>query len=1151
MATLWQPGDALPFEGYERWEIHQAIQGGMGVVYIVYDRPRRETFAAKTFRDELFERIPDIAARLVREADTWINLDRHENVTRACFVQQIEDKPFLFLEYVSGGNLAQWINTLRLTGDVPQLLRFAINLCDGMTHVLARGVKAHCDLKPSNCLITADRVLKITDFGLAKVLDIEDGTGGETLLRRRAGEDLPDSPGLLGTPPYMAPEQFDDPRHLDLCADIYSFGVVLFEMLTGRLPFEAENWRDLQRLHQTQSAPDPVEVSPDLRAVLQVCLAKDPAKRFTSFDAIRGCLAKAYHALTGMQPAAPRPAVALHAQEWYEKGLSLAALGKYEEELKCLARVFAIEPDHPHAWNNKGAALMQLGRGEEALPCVVRSLELDPGNYVAWRNKGLLLSEQDRHAEAADCFDKALLLNPNDDATWLAKGITLKSNASIQESLTCYEHAISLNQRSADTWLLKGDALIGLGRFREALNCLQEAQRLGSAAAGRLIAYCLNVLDAMLDPAQAGNEEMAIVGFIQEGPFDQASAASDRAVAASPNSATAWFLKATALARAGRNEEAIECLDRGLQLDPGHVEGWTDKGNALDHLGRTEEAIACYEQALALDPENTKAWLDKGVALGRAGQYDLALACLDSSLRLNPQYALAWLNKGAVLGEMGRIQEAILCFGEAEKLGHPSAKLALATARDIWASSSEASPVPSPAQSSNASPSVGPGLIPPSPTVPVAAAEVDDPAASSPTPSLRETISEVLPSGPLDTADWLNTGVRLRAEGQHEVALFCYNKALELDPEYQTAWLNKANVLSVLGEFDEAIACYDLALALNSADDFAWYGKGTALSGQGRYDEAVSCYESALEQNPQLEQAWCNKAWALACLSRHEEAIDCYRRALELVPDDVLAWRGTGSALSHLKRYAQAVDCFDCALRISPADEQSWQGKELALKLWSHSAECLAESDAARQLEPQDALKWYNKAVLLGHLGRMHEALSSFDWVLKLDPQLARAWFYRGLALADLGQLREALRHFEEAKRLGHPAAAEMIERCLDSLKAPRTPSDTPKSGLERDPDPPRAAEQRFEPIAAGPPPEGGDAEDWYQRGVFFSNRDRWTEALSCFEEAVRLNPRHTLAWFRRAFVLGKLGRDKECDIATALASSITATENSSTPLRA
>src|ERR1044071_3278550 len=167
MATEWQIGDRVQ----NRWQICDIKRGGMGIVYVVYDYEHRNAYAAKTFQDEVFARNPVLAQRFTQESLTWVNLDAHQNIAQARFVQTIKGKPYLFLEYVSGGDLSDWIGSQRLTEDLLQVLRFAIHFCDGMTHALSKGIQAHRDIKPQNCLITRDGTLKVTDFGLAKMFD--------------------------------------------------------------------------------------------------------------------------------------------------------------------------------------------------------------------------------------------------------------------------------------------------------------------------------------------------------------------------------------------------------------------------------------------------------------------------------------------------------------------------------------------------------------------------------------------------------------------------------------------------------------------------------------------------------------------------------------------------------------------------------------------------------------------------------------------------------------------------------------------------------------------------------------------------------------------------------------------------------------------
>jgi serine/threonine protein kinase len=322
----WNVGEIIG----DHWEVLKVLQGGMGVVYIVFDNVRKETLAVKSvaYDDPRTGHTPNVTAqqliRFTKEIHAWVLLGEHPNTVTARSCELVDGTLLLFLEYVGGGDLRSWIGSLRLTQDPVQMLRFGIQFCDGMIHANSRGMKAHRDIKPENCLITHQGTLKITDFGIAKLYDMaycagfpsEQGSAIQNAAGRRSPrrffrwrsplqsvssplKPLIDTPEIMkitrfgtvmGTCEYMSPEQFAG-DHVDVRSDIYSFGVMLYEMVTGNLPFVAATWEEYERLHSKQRPPRITGGASYLDPVIMKCLDKNPRRRFSDFGEVRNVLA--------------------------------------------------------------------------------------------------------------------------------------------------------------------------------------------------------------------------------------------------------------------------------------------------------------------------------------------------------------------------------------------------------------------------------------------------------------------------------------------------------------------------------------------------------------------------------------------------------------------------------------------------------------------------------------------------------------------------------------------------------------------------------------------------------------------------------------------------------------------------------------------
>jgi outer membrane protein assembly factor BamB/tRNA A-37 threonylcarbamoyl transferase component Bud32 len=269
----YQVGDKID----NQYVIVEKHHGGMSTVYVARDEFSNKRFAVKTVREALLADAQTVQ-RFAEEGRTWMKLGRHPHIVEAIIYREIEGQPFLFLEYVDGGDLQNLLNRERILF-LPQLLLFAQQVCSGMQYVhtveispAQRGI-IHRDLKPGNMMLTKRAEVKITDFGLAKVY------GARTESAQS---------GLgLGTYFYMPPEQFLDAASADERSDLYSFGVFLYFGTTGESPVTGGTVAEFAHnlLNRTPTAPRTLR--PDLPAPLDAlimrCLSRQRTDRPDSF----------------------------------------------------------------------------------------------------------------------------------------------------------------------------------------------------------------------------------------------------------------------------------------------------------------------------------------------------------------------------------------------------------------------------------------------------------------------------------------------------------------------------------------------------------------------------------------------------------------------------------------------------------------------------------------------------------------------------------------------------------------------------------------------------------------------------------------------------------------------------------------------------
>jgi len=263
-----------------RYEVKEVLgMGGMGVVYRAFDRELREAVAIKTLRPEALTGDGVALERFKQE----IRLARkiaHRNVVRTYDLGEVNGLYYLTMEYVEGTSLKQLIAT-RGPLPVPVTLTIGKQLCRALEVAHEQGV-IHRDIKPQNLVVEPSGVLKVMDFGIAR------------LASRTTDPGLTKEGMSIGTPDYMSPEQLSG-KELDARSDLYSAGVVLFECLTRRLPFEAATTYAVIAKQLEGAPPDPRTLNQDvpeaLAHVILRAMAKEPVDRYQTAAEMHDALA--------------------------------------------------------------------------------------------------------------------------------------------------------------------------------------------------------------------------------------------------------------------------------------------------------------------------------------------------------------------------------------------------------------------------------------------------------------------------------------------------------------------------------------------------------------------------------------------------------------------------------------------------------------------------------------------------------------------------------------------------------------------------------------------------------------------------------------------------------------------------------------------
>lgn len=395
-----------------RYQIIEELgKGGMGMVYKALDTEIEERVAVKLLN-------PEIAAdeNMIRRFKNELKFARkitHKNVCRMYDLNEYESINYITMEYVPGEDLK---SSIRRMGPLTagKAVSIAKQMCKGLKEAHKLGV-VHRDLKPQNIMIDRDGNARIMDFGIARSTK----TQGMT----KTGM-------MIGTPHYISPEQVTG-KDIDQRSDIYSLGIIIFEMVTGKVPFEGETPINIAFMHKTAKAPDPrkfnAQVPLDLSRMILKCMEKDKKKRYQSAEEVLSDLRKIEKEIPTTDRVLPK--------KDQITSRAIAAKRRLKKLLIPAAVIIALAI--------AGIIIqMDLPRSEVSRPSSAQAVSSEKENYFI---AGREYWEDKNYSEAMNQFKKILELEPENLEALLSLASILKEQGKIDEAIPEYEKVIALN----------------------------------------------------------------------------------------------------------------------------------------------------------------------------------------------------------------------------------------------------------------------------------------------------------------------------------------------------------------------------------------------------------------------------------------------------------------------------------------------------------------------------------------------------------------------------------------------------------------------------------------------------------------------------------------------------------------------------------
>jgi len=659
--------------------IEKIGEGGMGVVYKARDQKLERLVAIKVLSPHLAESA-EYKARLAQEAKAAAALN-HVNILGIHEINESDGSFFLVMEYVEGETLRSYLNGMATGTGLPvaKALDWILQVADGLRAAHAKGI-VHRDIKSENIMIDLNGRLKIMDFGLARL---------------RGGSGITKTGASLGTLSYMSPEQAQG-LPADLRSDIWSLGIVFFEMLTGEVPFKSEHEAGLLYLIVNQDALTPSELDKKiprlLDQIVMKMLTKDREKRYQGIDEFQNDLREVRARIDsgGTSQKSKGIAVLPFGNISQEKESDYFSDGLTEELIASLSRLKDIRlVPRATSMQYKGTAkdLKTISREldtryilsgsvrkfQDNLRITVELIDVETDTQLwAETYKGKLADVFDIQEQVSKQIVEALMvkLSPTEkvvlakrstsnpeafDCNLRARGFLYRrTKNAVQFAIQLFQEAIGLDPRYAGAYAGLGEAYATLHHDYDSKEVwLDKAIESGLKA-------------LMYDPTLSEAYAALGLAYFSKKSIDEAITSSQKAIELDPNNFTAYWILGRVYHATDRDKEAIGLYKKAIELNPDFHTAYGDLRMIYERLGEKEKydgilhaLLDIFPRYLSRYPDDARSHIYYATDLAQVGRIGEAKVEAAKALELSPGDPLMLYNAACCYARMGEVRQAV------------------------------------------------------------------------------------------------------------------------------------------------------------------------------------------------------------------------------------------------------------------------------------------------------------------------------------------------------------------------------------------------------------------------------------------------------------------------------------------------------------